>query len=241
MTRPRAQITLPGQAATPEGPLDMTLMYVMHHAFRRDLQALAVAAAVTPLEDRRSWIVMAERWRTFSEVLHHHHLGEDRGYWPLLAGRVAPEDLATLEAMEREHVRIDPLLRVCRGGFLVLSEPGAREQTRDALVRNLQATLGVLTQHLAHEETDAIPLLHEHITPEEDERIEEERFRGAASLSLVLRTVPWALHGLPEPVREQVWESTGRMFQMVWLLTRHRFARRDAVMMRHVRRSVDRG
>ena len=42
--RPR-QLTLPGQAATADGPLDMTMMYVMHHAFRRDLRALARAAA----------------------------------------------------------------------------------------------------------------------------------------------------------------------------------------------------
>jgi hypothetical protein len=93
----------------------------------------------------------------------------------------------------------------------------------------------VLTQHLAHEETAAIPLLHEHITPEEDERIEEEHFRGRAGLSLVLRTVPWALHDVPDPVRAEVWRATGRAFQVLWMLTRRRFARRDALMMRHVR------
>ena len=39
------QITLPGQTATVGGPLDMTMMYVMHHAFRRDLRALAAGPA----------------------------------------------------------------------------------------------------------------------------------------------------------------------------------------------------
>ena len=52
--RPRP-LTLPGQAAAPDGPLDMTMMYVMHHAFRRDLRALARAARVTPLGDRVAW------------------------------------------------------------------------------------------------------------------------------------------------------------------------------------------
>jgi|GEM_PF-1648709 len=30
------QILLPGQAAAPDGPIDMAPMYLMHHAFRRD-------------------------------------------------------------------------------------------------------------------------------------------------------------------------------------------------------------
>ena len=31
------QLFLPGQAAAPDGPDDMQMMYLMHHAFRRDL------------------------------------------------------------------------------------------------------------------------------------------------------------------------------------------------------------
>ena len=37
------QLRLPGQTAAPDGPVDMTIMYVMHHAFRRDLAAFAMA------------------------------------------------------------------------------------------------------------------------------------------------------------------------------------------------------
>ncbi len=37
-TWPR-QLRLPGQVAAPEGPIDMVTMYVMRHAFRRDLDA----------------------------------------------------------------------------------------------------------------------------------------------------------------------------------------------------------
>ena len=36
---PPEQLTLPGQSHTAEGPHDQTGMYVMHHAFRRDLDA----------------------------------------------------------------------------------------------------------------------------------------------------------------------------------------------------------
>ncbi len=79
-----AQVLLPGQAAAPEGPVDMVMMYVMHHAFRRDLAAFAAAAPATPLEDRDAWRALADRWELFATALHHHHTGEDAGLWPLL-------------------------------------------------------------------------------------------------------------------------------------------------------------
>ena len=54
-----AQISLPGQTAAPEGPVDMYMMYVMHHAFRRDLTKLAAAAQCTPVGDRIAWRMLA--------------------------------------------------------------------------------------------------------------------------------------------------------------------------------------
>ena len=44
------QLFLPGQAAAPEGPVQAMPMYLMHHAFRRDLAAFAAAVPLTPLE-----------------------------------------------------------------------------------------------------------------------------------------------------------------------------------------------
>ena len=86
---PVPQVLLPGQAAAPEGPVDMIMMYVMHHAFRRDLAAFAAAVPATPVEDARD---LAGAGRSggprFAEVLHKHHSGEDAGLWPLLLERV---------------------------------------------------------------------------------------------------------------------------------------------------------
>src|SRR6185436_3109293 len=74
-------VTLPGQAASPPGPVDLATMYLMHHAFRRDLTAFARAALRTPASDRDAWRALRERWGLFSFVLHHHHEGEDAGLW----------------------------------------------------------------------------------------------------------------------------------------------------------------
>ena len=67
------QLVFPGQTAAHAGPVDMMMMYVMHHGFRRDLTAFAAAAQATPVDDRDAWRALSERWDLFSEILHHHH------------------------------------------------------------------------------------------------------------------------------------------------------------------------
>ena len=176
------QPTLPGQAATADGALDMTMMYVMHHAFRRDLRALARAARVTPLGDRIAWREeLDRRWRLFAYVLHHHHTGEDEGFWPLLAGRVTEAERPVLAAMEAKHHLIDPVLEQCADLFLRLTFDRDRN-ARQSLVRALDRARPMLEDHLAHEEREAIPLMQRYITPEEDERIEREHFRAEVQL-----------------------------------------------------------
>src|SRR5690348_11526806 len=81
------QLMLPGQAAAPVGAADMTMMYVLHHAFRRDLTDFVAAAERTPVGDRPTWRRLAARWRVFGELLHDHHTKEDNHVWPLLVDK----------------------------------------------------------------------------------------------------------------------------------------------------------
>src|SRR6187431_2086740 len=81
--RPR-QICLPGQTHVAQGPHDQTGMYVMHHAFRRDLAAFASSVRATPLGDTDTWGSLGRRWARFAATLHHHHHAEDTYYWPVL-------------------------------------------------------------------------------------------------------------------------------------------------------------
>ena len=115
------QVRLPGQAAAPDGPLDLTMMLVVHRAFRRDLENFAAAAARTPVSDRAAWAALDERWQLFADGLHHHHSVEDDRLWPALdsAARAAGEDDASevLTAMAAEHSMIDPLLEAVGEGF----------------------------------------------------------------------------------------------------------------------------
>jgi len=113
-TQLHEQISLPGQTHVAEGPYDQTPMYLMHHAFRRDLRRFEAAVGATPLGEVAVWNALARRWDRFAEVLHHHHQVEDDYIWPVLERHAADdgETSATqmLHAMEAEHGQIDPAL-----------------------------------------------------------------------------------------------------------------------------------
>ncbi|WP_406832852.1 hemerythrin domain-containing protein [Pedococcus sp. KACC 23699] len=236
MTTWPEQPRFPGQTAAHPGPVDMTMMYVMHHAFRRDLAAFAAAATATPVEARTTWRALASRWELFASALHHHHSGEDAGLWPLLLERTDDAGRVTLEAMEAEHAEIDPILASCAAGFERLAQH-ADDDARSALAIRLTAAKASLGRHLEHEETEAIAIIQQVMTGEEWEQLEEEHFRSGLRLADVLAVVPWAMHGVPAPLRRSTFGVTGRAHHAMWLLTRRGFARREAVAFAYLVRS----
>lgn len=228
------QLRLPGQAAAPEGPVDMHTMYVMHHAFRRDLASFAAAAEATPGHDRATWRALARRWELFATVLHHHHAGEDAGLWPLLMERSDEAGRVTLEAMEEEHSEIDPLLASCAEGFARLAERDD-DDARAALAVRLVATRERLGRHLEHEETEAIVLVQQHMTDTEWLALEQAHFRADLSPRDLLRMVPWAAHGIPAETRREVLAKTGLPFRVLWRLGRRGFERNESRTFRYCR------
>jgi type IV secretory pathway VirJ component len=229
---PVRQIRLPGQAATPEGPVDMTMMYLMHHAFRRDLAAFAAAVPATPVDRCATWHALARRWELFAEALHGHHEGEDEHIWPALLERATPAARETLEAMEAEHSEIDPILEACRSGFARLSQaPDA--DARAALSVRLVAAKESLARHLAHEETEAITLIQSCMTHAEWEEL-DARLRATLTLGKLVRLVPWALHQVPAPVLERILAMPGgTAHRAMWWLTRTRFERLERQAFRY--------
>src|SRR5690349_24812811 len=96
------QLKLPGQSCVADGPHDQSGMYVMHHAFRRDLAAFEAAVRATPIGDAATWRALGDRWADFATVLHHHHGVEDEHLWPVLLAATTDDATGTalLHAME---------------------------------------------------------------------------------------------------------------------------------------------
>ncbi len=228
----RGQLLLPGQAAAPDGPVDLTMMWVMHRAFRRDLENFARAAAATPTADRDTWRLLAGRWRLFATTLHHHHSGEDAGLWPRLLDEVDaagdPAARATLEAMAAEHAGIDPLLESCAAGFDRLAA-AADEDARAALAETVAAARAHLGRHLQHEERDAMAIVQAHLQHADWERIGEEYFDPAYSPRELPAVAAWVLSGLPPHALERMkQQKKGRVLVAIWrLFLRRRFERRE--------------
>jgi hemerythrin-like domain-containing protein len=235
------QLMLPGQAAAPGGPVDMTVMYLMHHAFRRDLDRFSTAVPRTPIEDQATWVALADRWGRFSEILHHHHSGEDAGIWPFLLDRAHPAERQTLLDMEAEHEKIDPLLQDCGEAFAELGSPGGgsdgrpREELRAALSVRLAEARELLGAHLRHEESEALVILQRHMTAEDWQRIEEEHFKSKDSLGFLLYVVPWIAQDLPQQVLADVLDEAGTPMKVVnWLGARLRFRALERKAFRHL-------
>lgn len=232
-----AQLTLPGQAAAPEGPVDLKMMYLMHHGFRRDLNRFAAAVTATPVDERDTWVALAARWEHFFEVLHLHHSGEDAGLWPFLMAHADADEQATLEAMEAEHSQIDPLLASCADGFATLA--GDRvgvdaDDVRAALVVRIAATRDALARHLAHEESEAMVILQRYMTPKQWEDLENEHFRKDVPFSHLKYVVCWIAEELPDDVRNDLLDEAGLPFKILWWASRGGFRRAERRAFCHV-------
>lgn len=227
---PSRQLWLPGQAAAPEGSIDLSGMFLMHFAFRRDLAAFTAAVAATPIYDRRTWAALHARFRKFASVLHHHHAGEDAGLWPMLLERTKrvgdDEAITTLHAMEAEHAVVDPLLSACMKKFARLAYRG-EQGVRAKLVATLGTLDAALQKHLAHEETDALALVQRYLTPADWEWLEKEYFSKAYKPWEIPFALCWVLHDMPADAQQFVFALDAAPPRRVWDFLRPGFERRE--------------
>ncbi len=168
--------------------LDMSMMFAMHDALRRELAQVARIARLR--DDHPGQLLRAALgWELFKKFLVVHHQAEDDTLWPALRARVAgrPERVALADALEAEHAVIEPLLTAIDAAA---ADPGYGYQRFGDIVDELATKL---TAHLAHEETDGLPLIDASLTPQEWQNFAQdhtERLRGDAATYM-----PWLLNG----------------------------------------------
>ena len=147
--------------------LDMTMMFAVHDALRRDVRAIEAIAHRT--DDPQQVLRTAVGWELFKRFLHVHHTTEDIAIWPVMSGKLTdrPGDLALLDAMEQEHARIDPLLAAIDAAL------ADRDHGHERIGGLADALTTELTGHLTHEESDTLRLIDDVMTEEEWERFAE--------------------------------------------------------------------
>ncbi|MFD0276910.1 hemerythrin domain-containing protein [Kitasatospora sp. NPDC127111] len=177
--------------------LDLTAMYAMHDALRRELTHLdriTIRADLSAAEV----LATAAGWQLFKKALHVHHTAEDDALWPSLRQNLVdrPDDLVLLEAMEAEHAAIDPLIDAIDA---LLAAPDADPGHLGGLVDSL--TVG-LAGHLKHEEDAVLPLIQRTLTAEQWAHFGEVHVQRIGPDAPVL--LPWLLDGADESTVERL-------------------------------------
>jgi hemerythrin-like domain-containing protein len=165
---------------------DMTMMYVMHAALRRDLERIARVTA-RPDDDPKHVLRTAVGWEMFNSYLHAHHTAEDDLLWPPMRKALADESdgVALLDAMEAEHAAIDPLMAAIDAALVDRdSGPHRLGELTDALAVALRG-------HLDHEEAEGLVLVDATVTPEQWRAFSAEG--GKRIGGDVHRFMPWLL------------------------------------------------
>jgi len=185
------------QARYGAGEADLTVMLAAHQAFRRDLGKLAAAAAAARAWDPARQDAVRAGWAVFQRQLLVHHRGEDAGIWPLLHQRLAGQEAAVsvLDAMEAEHARIDPLLAAVNQALGFGPDgrvPSAGPSPADAV----DELATQLSQHLAHEEREALPLIGQTLSAAEWQSMGRKiGAQSGAGPSFVPEFFGWLLDG----------------------------------------------
>src|SRR5262245_44348028 len=168
--------------------LDMSMMLAMHDALRREL--VQVGRIAGRRDDNPGTLLRAALgWELFKKFLLAHHQSEDDALWPPLRAAVSEraDRVALADALEAEHAVIEPLLTAIDAAA---ADPDYGYQRFGDIVDELATKL---TAHLAHEETDGLPLIDASLTELQWQHfapVHTERIRGDAQLYM-----PWLLNG----------------------------------------------
>jgi hypothetical protein len=168
--------------------LDMSMMFAIHDALRRELVQVTQIAAVG--DDNPGPLLRAALgWELFKKFLLIHHTTEDDVLWPALRAQVAghPDRLALADALEAEHAVIEPLLTAIDAAA---ADPDYGYQRFGDITDELAVKL---TAHLTHEETDGLPLIDASLTPQQWQHF--ARLHGERNRDDVATYMPWLLNG----------------------------------------------
>jgi len=173
--------------------LDMTTMFTIHDAFRRNLVEIVRVAKEADRDRNPRQLQSQLGWELFKKFLIVHHQTEDDVVWPVLRAHVKddPDRQAVVDQLEAEHSAIEPW-------FMAID--AVSYQGENGSVADLADELAAkVTGHLAHEESDGLALIDRFLTPEEWQTFAREH--GARLINDASTYVPWLLdHADPATV-----------------------------------------
>lgn len=194
-------------------------MVIVHRVFRREFRLLPDLIGRVTAGDTQRAALLGEHLTDVVFALHHHHEGEDDLLWPpLLATATLEKDL--IHRMESQHAALSTALDQI-DKLVPAWAATANQADRDALATAVKEAAAILEEHMGEEEQQILPLVREHLTTEQWNKLGE---RGAKSiddkrkrllfLGMILEECPPEeerefLQKMPAPVRV-LWRLVGR-------------------------------
>ena len=191
-------------------------MALIHRLVRRGFERAKEFVSAPGSTGRAS--AVADYVEFHLDGLQAHHSTEDEFIWPALHERASLSD-ALIGRMEEQHVGVHDAIEMTRrelqAWVATPTEPGSR-----SLATALDTVVNRLTEHLAEEERDVVPLIAMHITQAEWDHAgkvafskftPKQRFTAMGEMLEAASSTEAArmLAGLPAPIK-LIWRLVGR-------------------------------
>ncbi|MCD9625428.1 hemerythrin domain-containing protein [Rhabdothermincola salaria] len=205
---------------------DTTTFRLIHRALRQSAGDLAVTIGQIPTGDRSRARALHWWYRGFAAYLHDHHVIEDDIFFPALAERV-PTFAAYETGLAADHDHLDDV-----GGRLGEAIEGLAldgdwsVNQRVAIDASVQMAR-LVQSHLETEDDDVVPLFERHFTAAEFEALNARAVKYHDPRKLAF-TVPWLVSTFSADETQAMFDSTPKMIELIWRMSRRRYARRTA-------------
>jgi hemerythrin-like domain-containing protein len=152
-------------------------MVIIHRVFRREFGLLPELIGRVAVGDTERASLVGEHLTDVVFSLHHHHEGEDDLLWPpLLETATLETDL--IHRMESQHTALSSALEQI-DKLTPAWAATANQADRDGLAAAVTEATAILEEHMGEEEREILPLVREHLTAEQWNKLGE---RGAKAI-----------------------------------------------------------
>jgi len=199
-------------------------MVVIHRVFRREISLLPQLIQAVPDGDAARARVIAAHFADYQLGLHFHHCGEDELIWPLLLARVDLEAETVLQ-METQHEVIARTLKEA-AQRIAAWQAAPSAATAGPLLAALGEHRAVVTEHLRDEEDHILPLVEEHLSQAEWDRL-GERFAQDAPKNKILFFLGLILEDATPPERALMTSHLPAPARLFWhTIGKRRYSRK---------------
>ncbi|HEX2911999.1 MAG TPA: hemerythrin domain-containing protein [Chloroflexia bacterium] len=189
----------------------------MHKAIRRQLDRIIEQAASVADVEAQAIEQLQSRFGFYWEIVEHHHITEDKGFFPMLAGTDAlfAGQLARLTA---DHEEIDQQV------LLITNSLTAARQSKDASLSELyfnQSLAAIryfrelMLIHLEREEAAVMPAITRHFSEEQQVGMETHVMTNMG-VEFVSKMFPWTFEVLDDQERAVAFNHLPEGFRVAY-------------------------